>query len=382
MLKTKKGVIMFTDIKNFTLKTSLLTPNQINKLIQKLEKILVPWVKKHHWEIVKIIWDAHMVVFSDIIDSINCAIEIQEELFKINVLEKIDLNRIKIKVSLNYGTLSRKMTIKWPDYFWDAINIGARIIEKTPATKIYITEDFHKGVVSKKYNNLNTIEYLWDVSLKWILYKQKVYNINYNNEQDTLQLITQLNWRTDETELKKKNDHIDSTIFQVSSIAAIISLQPVPFFDIYSAVFLHIYLAKEISKEYDMELSKDEIKESLTLIFWSIGWAYWLSQVLSWVAKIWVPVLWWYLVMPMNFALTFWIWKVLNYYFYNKSVKNSPTNTDIRDVFLSSRKQWLNIWKKQKNKILSEWKKYKDEFVEKMKEYKKSYWDVVEKLKE
>lgn len=322
-----------------------------------------------------------MVVFWDIIEWINCAVEIQEALEKINALEKIDLNRVKIKASLNYGTLSRKMTIKWPDYFWDAVNISSRIIDKTPATKIFITWETYKELTNRKYSDLKNIELLWEVSLKWILYKEKVYNINYNNKKDIQELIVWLNWEPKKNILKKKNDHIESTIFQISSIAAVISLQPVPFLDIYWVVFLHIYLAKEIAKEYDIELSKDDIKESLALIFWSIGWTYGLSQVFSWVAKIGLPIVWGYLVMPMNFALTFWIWKVLNYYFYNKSIKNSPTNSDIREVFLSSKKQWINIWKKQKNKIISEWKKYKDELIEKMKDYKKSYWDVVDKLK-
>ncbi len=382
MLKTKKGVIMFTDIKDFTLKTSLLTPRQVNKLMQKLEKILVPCVKKYKWEIIKIIWDAHMVVFSDIQDGTNCWIEIQEQLSEINNKEKISLNKVEIKMSLNFWTLSRKMTIKWTDYFGDIINVSSRIIDKTPANNIFLTGNMFEELQKNKYSKIDAISFLSEVELKGILYKNKVYYINYSNSSNHKVLLEKINGWEKQSVLQKSNEHIESSVFQVSSIAAIISLQPIPFLDAYWVVFLHIYLARLIAKEYKIELSKEEIKDVLATIFSSIGWAYGISQILSGVTKIWLPIVWWYLIMPLNFALTYWIWKVLNYYFYNKSIQQLTSTSDIKDVFVSSQKQGIEIWRKKKKEILSEWKKYKDDFVKKMEEYKNQYSDVVDHVKQ
>ena len=62
-IDTIKWAVVFTDIKDFTLKTSLLTQLQITKFLNKQDEIVLPIIVKYFWKVVKTIWDAYMIVF-------------------------------------------------------------------------------------------------------------------------------------------------------------------------------------------------------------------------------------------------------------------------------------------------------------------------------
>ncbi len=85
--------VLFTDIKNYTLKTSLLTKLQIIDFLSKQEEIIKPITLKYFWKIIKSIWDSYMIVFENPKNAVKAAIEIQNEIKKYNETIKFNLKK-------------------------------------------------------------------------------------------------------------------------------------------------------------------------------------------------------------------------------------------------------------------------------------------------
>jgi len=81
---------------------------------------------------------------------------------------------------------------------------------------------------------------------------------------------------------------------------------------------------------------------------------------------------WGYIMIPLNFGLTYAMWKILSMYFYQKSQWVKATNYEIKELFKYSINSWKNIAKKDKNQIKEIWKKYKDSFLKKIDRYYKN----------
>jgi len=360
-IDTIKWAVLFSDIKNFTLKTSLLTNMQIEKLLNKQDEIVLPIVKKYSWEIVKVMWDSYMIIFKDAENSINASIQIQKELDKYN--KKIDLNlyTLELRISIDFWKLEREFTLNGEDYFWETVNISSRLQNKTPENKIYVTGNLISEI--RKDGDFY-YRYLWKTSFKWVLYQVDIYDLAFK----TIEINKIKKWKNKEenineilltNDFKDKIKNIDESIFKYSSVAAILWIQPIPFIDGYSVVPLHLYMLKEISNSYWIKISTEESKEVLTTLLWSIWWSYILSQWIVWISKVWLLWIWWYVMIPLNFALTFSIWKILSYYFYKKSQWVKATNNELKELFKYSIKSGKGIAKKEKNEIIKTWKQYK-----------------------
>ena len=94
-IDTIKWAVVFTDIKDFTLKTSLLTQLQITKFLNKQDEIVLPIIVKYFWKVVKTIWDAYMIVFEK---AENAVIEISK--FLRNAINKESLITLETELSM------------------------------------------------------------------------------------------------------------------------------------------------------------------------------------------------------------------------------------------------------------------------------------------
>jgi len=370
MDKNIKKYVVFTDLADYTLKSSLLTPKQLKEfIIDKQDKLILPLIKKYNWKLVKYIWDSYLILFDTLINSVQFAIKLQKELRKYNKDIKFNLKKIELKIVINYWKLLEKNTSIWKEYFWDVINISSRILEKSSKNRIIVTQIIYDLLKQKKYD-IN-IEKIWDFIFKWVIYKVSLYEIIYDKRFKKAEIEDKIL-----NEKIKKIKEIDKVIFNVSSVAFLLTIQPLPLLDRYFIVLLHLYLLREIALKYGINLSVKESKEILTTILLSIWWIYWTNQLLTSLWKIGLPFVWWYLFAPTNFALTYWLWKVFSNYFYYKEEKVKLTNENIKDIFLWTREKWLSIAKSQKTTIIVTWKKYKDKIFDKIDELKKIYQDL------
>jgi uncharacterized protein (DUF697 family) len=240
------------------------------------------------------------------------------------------------------------------------VNVASRLQSITDANKIYVTEKVYEEI--KTINNIKT-SFLWKSSFKWILFDVNIYSIIFN---DNLWEVStnNVNHFIINDDINNSIKNIDSIIFKFASVAAVLWIQPIPFLDVYALLPLHLYLLNQIAKEYWIKLNQSDSKEILTTIMGSVSWSYLLSQWVVWLSKVWLLWFWWYLMITINFALTYAMWKILSYYLYKKSRWIKSTNKELNDLFKYSLTSWKNIAKKDKDKIIVIWKKYKDNFLE------------------
>lgn len=382
--KTKLWVIMFSDLKDFTLKTSLLTQKQINEILDSQDKLMLLNLKKYNWTLIKTIWDSYMIFFVNPLDALNFAVEIQRLLIEYNKDKKLNLQKIEIRISLNYWDLNQKETINWVDYFWDSVNLSSRLLSRTPETKIFITESFYDYV---KNQNINCRFYfLWKTTFKWILYEVWVYEVVYNIEDIILfdrgeynKIDYNSTIRDEKT--KKRCKNIDDIIFRSSSVNTVLSIQPIPFIDMISSTAVYVYMLHQISLEYWIKLSQNQAKEIVLTILSAIWWALAINQIVSWVWKIWTMWLAWVLFVPLNFWTTYGVWKVMNRYFYNHTKELKLNNKEIKELFLSGKDYWVNFAKQNRKIILEKWKELKKEIIEYSKKTKNDLLEISEEIK-
>ncbi|MDD2907501.1 MAG: adenylate/guanylate cyclase domain-containing protein [Candidatus Gracilibacteria bacterium] len=370
-IDTIKGAVVFTDIKDFTLKTSLLTQFQIGNFLNKQDEIVLPIITKYFGKVIKTIGDSYMIVFEKAENAVLSSIEIQKKLEEYNSNIELNLYKLELRISIDYGNLEREINLNGEDFFGETVNIASRLQQKTPENKIFITGNIQKNI--ENIENINCL-YLGKTSFKGVLYEVDIYEVLYENKiildfkngkikskniDDFL--LTQ--------DLKQKINEIDNTIFKFSSVAAIVGIQPIPFLDIYSVLPFHIYLLKEIAKKYGIKITQNESKEIMTTVIGSVGSSYMLSQGVVGLSKIGTLGLGGYLMMPLNFGLTYAMGKILSLYFYQKSQGVKATNSEIKELFKYSIKSGKSIAKKDKNKIIEIGKKYKDSFLKKLEKH-------------
>lgn len=366
-IDTFDEVIIFTDLKDFTLKTSLLTQNQINKLLNDQDMIILKSLKKYNGTLIKTIWDSYMILFEDRKKSVLFAIEVQNEFFMYNQTKKIKLQEIEVRISMDYWPVNKKSTINGYDYFWDCVNLASRILSKTLENKIFITSKFYEYI--KDNNEDIRFYFLWNTTFKWILYEVWVYEIIY--KKDDIKSFD--SWNFDmfqywdilvNEKIKIQSKNIDDIIFKSSCINAVFWVQPFPFFDIYSSVTVYMYMLKKIAKEYNINLTTHQAKEILATLTTAIWSTLFINQTINGISKIWLVWMAWFLLVPLNFWTTYGIWKIINEYFY-KSTKNIHlTNREIKDLFLSWKNYWIKYAKENKKEILQIWRNIKKDFIE------------------
>ncbi len=363
------GTILFTDMKDFTFRSSVLNKKNLDTLIQNQNTMILPPVKDNNGEVVKTIGDSYMVLFENVSDALNCAIQIQKWASHYNAEKKI-LEKIEFRIAISTWTLSEVEGIKGSDYFWNTVNIASRLLNQTAAGRILVTD----GTFQEAKDGF-TLAHLWDMAFKWTLEKEPIYELLSDPKDIRDHTNGTLSKDAFRTEIQEKihdaPKKIEDIIFKISSVTAIVSIQPVPFLDIYSSVPLHMYMVKSIGNEYGINLSMTDIKELLGTIWVGLWGAYALGQWFLGLSKIGLPVVGWYIAVPFSFWFTYALWKTISTYFYYRSQNTTITEADISEIFKNSKKDAIKKWKKEKKKILEIAKKEKDVILSKIQSFHK-----------
>lgn len=379
------GVIVFTDLKDFTLKTSLLTQKQIDALLDDQDTIILDSLKTYNGTLIKTIGDSYMMLFEDIQKSLDFAIEVQNKTKLYNESKNLKLQKIELRMSLDYGKINKKNTVNGIDYFWDSVNLSSRLLSKTLENKIFVTNKYYESFQEKILENSRFV-FLWNTNFKWILYEVWVYEVLFDSE--NIKKVDSGKYEKPEyadiivdEKIKKRVKNIDDIIFKWSAINAVLCVQPIPFVDLYSTTWVYIYMLKQIAKEYNIELSREQIKEILVTILWAIAWVIAINQTMNGLGKIGTFGLAWFLLVPINFGTCYWVGKVMNRYFYDKTKEVQFTNSEMKELFLSGKDYWVKYAKENKKEILEVGKEFKDELIEFAKKSKDDLKDISSSLK-
>ena len=176
-IDTVKKAVIFTDIKDFTLKNSLLTQKQIRDYLSTQDEIVFPLIKSNKGTLVKTMGDAYMIVFDTAKDAVQMAIDIQEALKKYNDKVSYNLYKIELRITINFWEVQKEQTVIGEDYFGDIINIASRLQYSIDENKIYVTNLVIQEIKDLwKYHFV----YLWKTSLRWILQEVEVFEIIFD----------------------------------------------------------------------------------------------------------------------------------------------------------------------------------------------------------
>lgn len=366
---SEKKYIIFTDLKDFTYKNTLLTDSQVAEILSSFDAIIRQASKTYAVSVIKNIGDAYFIIAEKVQNAYEFAQAILEASQSYDAQCKIDIKKISLRVTLTYGTIARNTALELEDYFGEAINLGARIMDMTPAGKIFCSEE-----VKHALGEHIEAEYLWKYTFHGILTEIPLYSLTEISKQE----IEFLRDR-DDSELKMAED----LVFRASCVAAILSVQPLPFLENLNLVAVHLYMIVRIShifwKQLDVKQGSD--------IFWELiaplGISYAAFQGSASMIKILLPGIGWYLFAPVSFSVSYALGKVYLMYFYYQKSGETLSAELIKELFTKHKREGKKIAAERKADIITIGKKYSQEIlhIKKSQEFSQVQKDTIRMLR-
>jgi len=368
MSNIKIKTIIATDIVNFTVKSSLLPLEKLNKLLQDHDKLI--WILEKKWgKIAKNVGDGYLIFFDNINIAISAVHDLLNKIQEYNSKVSDELEKINIRVAITVGEVLEKKILTWTDYFWVAINLAYRILSITPGNSVYLSESVYTLANKWEFKIIS----LWAKKFKWIWEEVKVYKLSLNEkDEEYYEKVTKSSLLIKPEELDFIVKEVDQLIFKIASVAAVLVSQPIPLIDVSSVFFLQLYMTIEIAKKYRLNISEKLSYSLVSSFIWILGFEYGKSWGQIELMKFWLPGFWWYLQIGLAFSLVYSFWKLISYNFYYESKWEKLDVTKIKDYFISRKKDGYYISKEQKDKILETWKKFKTEMIDIIKSIKNS----------
>jgi TolB-like protein/class 3 adenylate cyclase len=153
------AAIMFTDIVGYTAMMGK-DSNKALELVRINKEIQKPLVEKYNGKWLKEMGDGAMAQFGSALDSVNCAVEIQE------------LARAKFDGKIRIGIHSGDITFENNDVYGDGVNVAARLESIADPGGIYISESIEKAI--RGQSDIQA-KYLGEVNLKNVDYGVRTY---------------------------------------------------------------------------------------------------------------------------------------------------------------------------------------------------------------
>jgi adenylate cyclase len=139
----KLSAIMFTDMVGYSALTQKNESLALD-LLEEHRRILRPLFPKHGGKEVETAGDSFFIEFSSALEAVNCAIEIQESLFKRNENLESD-NHIILRIGLHVGDVVHMDS----HVHGDGVNIAARIEPLSRPGGICLSEDVARQIQNK-----------------------------------------------------------------------------------------------------------------------------------------------------------------------------------------------------------------------------------------
>lgn len=171
-MKTKNLTIMFTDIKDFTKKTSVYSRKQVENFLLMQENLFTPIIKKYNWNVIKTIWDAYLITFESPTNAILCWMMFQNSVYihNKNALKNLQTEKeFHVRIWIN----TWEVNIANSDVFWETVNIASRIEAISEPDEVYFSQSTY---LSMNKNEIPT-ECVWYKNLKWIPEQIKIFKV-------------------------------------------------------------------------------------------------------------------------------------------------------------------------------------------------------------
>ena len=167
--KRKLAAIVFTDIVGFT-KLSGLDQSKASEILKLQREIFKPLVEKYNGEWVKEMGDGLLLIFSTVMEAVECCIEIQKAS---NSIEHLDL-----RIGIHQG----EILIDGDDVIGDDVNVASRVEPFAATGGIAISDKVNTSL--NRETGFDT-KYIGKPSLKGVSQEVKVYCIKSHGLPET-----------------------------------------------------------------------------------------------------------------------------------------------------------------------------------------------------
>ncbi|MBI2266053.1 MAG: adenylate/guanylate cyclase domain-containing protein [Armatimonadetes bacterium] len=134
--------IIFTDMKDFTKKSSEGNLVQMMAMLEEHDGILIPIIEQHGGTVIKKIGDALMASFEHPAHAVLAGTEIQRALQRHNQRFPDEAKKIQVRIGVNCG----KVVVKDGDLYGDTVNLASRVEGLARAEQIFITDSVYQFI--------------------------------------------------------------------------------------------------------------------------------------------------------------------------------------------------------------------------------------------
>jgi class 3 adenylate cyclase len=169
---TRNLVILLTDIKGFTDRTSNQSRAEMQNLLEKHKEIVLPVLQSKGGTLIKTMGDAFLMTYESPTNAVLAGIAVQAALERYNEGKPAD-QRIDVRVAINQG----EVNLADHDVFGEAVNITARIEAVADAGDVFFTEAVYLSMNKKEVPSSE----VGLLQLKGIPEKIRVYRVKREN---------------------------------------------------------------------------------------------------------------------------------------------------------------------------------------------------------
>jgi len=142
-VKRRLSAIMCADVAQYSKLMERDEDGTLDRL-RAYRDVMSSLTERHNGRIVNTWGDAVIIEFASVIEAVQCAVEIQNELSLRNA-ELPEMNRMEFRVGINLGDIM----VEGDDIYGDGVNVAARLQELAPRGGIMLSQSVYDQVKAK-----------------------------------------------------------------------------------------------------------------------------------------------------------------------------------------------------------------------------------------
>ncbi|MCX2722447.1 adenylate/guanylate cyclase domain-containing protein [Roseibium salinum] len=142
-VKRRLAAVMCADVAHYSKLMERDEDGTLNRL-KAYRDVMSSLTERHNGRIVNTWGDAVIIEFSSVIEAVQCAVDIQNELSLRNA-EVPDATRMEFRIGINLGDIM----VEGDDIYGDGVNVAARLQELAPKGGIMLSQSVYDQVRTK-----------------------------------------------------------------------------------------------------------------------------------------------------------------------------------------------------------------------------------------